>query len=191
MSQRPTSAWIRPLLLVLAVLFLVEAWIWRKMAPVIRWLAHLLPFEAVKQAIARYAKGLPPYAALLLFLCPLLLLEPVEGVALWAYAHKQWVLGSLCLLLVKLFGVGLMAFMFQVCEPQLLSIGWFARLAALFVRVKAWAEAEVAPVKQAIREGMARVRVWASTRFTGNSRLWHRIADLRRRMRKRDEAAGE
>ena len=189
--HRPAPAWLRPLLLVLAVLFLLEAWIWRTMAPVIAWIAHRLPFAKVKHAIARFAQGLPPYAALLLFLCPLLLLEPVEGVALWAYAHKQWVLGSLCLVVVKLFGVGLMAFMFQVCEPQLLSIGWFARLAGLFLRLKAWADAEVAPVKAALRQMMTRIRAALADRFSGDSRLWRRISELRRRILKQEGGPGQ
>lgn len=174
----------RPVLILLAFLFLVEAWLWRHMEPVVRWFADLIPFERFKHWVAERARRLPPYAALALFLSPLLLVEPLEGIAVWAYAHKHWIFGSLCLLAVKLIGVGVMAFLFAACEPQLLSIGWFARLVALFLKVKAWAEAEVEPVKAALRALRARVLA----EFQAHGGFGRRIAALRRRIFSRSRA---
>jgi hypothetical protein len=174
----------RPVLILLAFLFLVEAWLWRHMEPVVQWIADLIPFERFKHWVADKARRLPPYAALALFLSPLLLVEPLEGIAVWAYAHKHWIFGSLCLLAVKLIGVGVMAFLFAACEPQLLSIGWFARLVELFLKVKAWAEAEVEPVKAWLRAW--RVRVLADFQSSGG--FGRRIAALRRRIFSRNRA---
>ena len=169
----------RPLFILLALLFLLEAWIWRHMEPVVQWVANLLPFERLKALVARWARGLPAYGALALFLSPLLLAEPLEGIAVWAYAHHRWVLGSLSLLAVKLVGVGVMAFLFAACEEQLLSIGWFARVVALFLAIKHWAEAEVAPLK-------ARIAAWRAYMVArmraSRGGLWRRIALLRRWM---------
>ncbi|HQS49617.1 MAG TPA: hypothetical protein PK706_24765, partial [Xanthobacteraceae bacterium] len=167
---------LHPLFVVLAVVFLVEAWLWRKLAPMVRWCADLLPFEAFKAALSRWAHRLPPYGAFALFVVPLLLVEPLYVVALWAFAHERWMLGSVAVVMEKLVGVALMAFLFDVCRAQLLSIGWFARLFNWLVRVKNWAEAEVAPVKLRIQEMMARIRA-----ATPGGGIWLRVRALRRR----------
>ncbi len=173
--RRPTPPWLRPLLLVLAVLFLVEAWLWRHLGPLVRRCAQFIPFARLKAAVSRWAEQLPPYAALVLFLIPLLLVEPLNGVAVWAFAHRHWSVGVLCLVAEKLLGVGLMAFLYAACERQLRSIPWFARLVDWFLRLKAWAEAEVAPFK-------ARVVEWKHRLSGSGSLLARRIAALRRRI---------
>lgn len=171
--RRPPR-WARPLLVVLAALFLLEAWLWRRLGPVVDWCAALIPFARVKAAVARWARHLPPYGALVLFLIPLALVEPLNVVALWGFSHGHWTLGAASLLFEKLVGVGLMAFVYGACEERLLAIGWFSRLADLCVRAKAWAEAEVAPLKariRTVRESLAR-----------EAGLFARIAALRRRI---------
>lgn len=156
---RRSPAWARPLLVALAGLFLLEAWLWRRLGPLVDWCADHLPFARLKAQLASWARRLPPYGALLLFAVPVLLVEPLNGVALWAFSHHHWTLGAACLLFEKLVGVGLMAFVYGICEPQLRAIGWFSRLVDLCLKAKAWADREVAPLKarlRAIRERWAR-----------------------------------
>lgn len=172
-SRRPAPAWARPLLLVLAVLFLVEAWLWRRLGPVVRRCLEVIPFARLKRAVAAWAQRLPAYAALVLFLVPLLLVEPLNGVALWAFAHHHWSVGVACLVVEKLLGVGLMAFLYGACEPQLRSIPWFARVVDFLLRLKAWADAEVAPFKARVVELMHRL---------SGGGLMSRITALRRKI---------
>ncbi|MFG1464982.1 hypothetical protein V5F77_19035 [Xanthobacter sp. DSM 24535] len=174
-SARPGR--FHPLLVVLALLFLVEAWLWRHLAPAVQWCADRLPFAAFKATISRWAHRLPPYGAFFLFLIPLLLVEPLYIVALWAFSHHHWVLGTVAVLLEKLVGVALMAFLFDVCRAQLLSIGWFAWLFNWLVRIKTWAEAEVEPVKLRVHALMARIRA----ALPADGGFWQRVRALRRR----------
>lgn len=172
--RRPSPRWARPILICLAGLFLVEAWLWRRLGPLVERVARLIPFARLKRAVAMWAERLPPYAALVLFLLPLLMVEPLNGVAVWAFARHHWSVGVVCLVIEKLLGVGLMAFLYGACERQLRSISWFAAMVDFFLRLKAWAEAEVAPVKARIRAAMRRL--------AGGGGLMSRIAALRRRM---------
>lgn len=174
MSLSRRSPWLQPLLFVLAVLFLIEAWLWKHLGPAVRWLADLVPFRRVKQVVAGWAQALPPYAALALFVLPMLLAEPLYLAAAWAFTHHHWTLGIAFVAAEKLFVMGGLAFLYGVCEPQLRAIPWFSRLIDLFLRWKAWAEAEVAPFKLAVREAMQRL--------AGRGRMWQRIGALRRRI---------
>lgn len=186
---RPRSLWRRrlqrALLMVLAVGFLIEAWLWAKMAPVIRWVAGLLPFERLKQAIGHWAHRLPPYGALVLFVVPLILIEPINILALWFYAHKHFVLGSLCFLVAKLVGVGLMAFLFEACQAQLRAIGWFSRLCDIIIAANAWAHRLVEPYKAKVKAALVRLRQEAGRVFglgDRRSRFRRAVLDLRRRV---------
>lgn len=174
-APRHTRSALRPLFMVLALLFLWEAWLWEKAKPVVAWITGLLPFDAIKHAIAQWARRLPPYGALALFVVPLILIEPINILALWFFAHKDVVAGSLCFLVAKLVGVGLMAFLFEACRQQLRSIGWFARLCDWVLGINAWAHRLVDPYKQQLRAAFAE---WKSARGNG---FWRRVMDLRRR----------
>ncbi|WP_127091228.1 hypothetical protein [Aquabacter cavernae] len=171
---RRAPRWARPLLVVLAALFLLEAWLWRRLGPLVDWCAALIPFARLKAAIACWARRLPPYGALLLFLVPILLVEPLNLVALWGFSHHHWTLGAASLLFEKLVGVGLMAFVYGACEPQLRAINWFAWLVDVCLKAKAWADREVAPLKAYI----AGVRA----RMANGAGFLARVAALRRRI---------
>lgn len=174
MSASRRSTWLRPLFFCLAVLFLIEAWLWRHLGPVVRWCAELVPFRRVKEAVARWAQSLPPYGALALFAIPMVLAEPLYLAAAWAFTHHHWSFGVAFVVAEKLFVVGGLAFLFGVCEAQLRAIGWFSRLIDLFLHWKAWAEAEVEPFKQAVKDMMHRL--------AGSGSLGRHISALRRRM---------
>ncbi|GGF88266.1 hypothetical protein GCM10007301_55180 [Azorhizobium oxalatiphilum] len=161
--------------MVIALLFLIEAWLWAKTAPMVRWVIQHIPFERAKQALAEWARRLPPYGALVLFIVPLILIEPINILALWFYAHKQFVLGSLCFLVAKLVGVGLMAFLFEACREQLRSIRWFSRLIDWVIAANHWAHSLVEPYKQELKAAFA-----AWTKGKGNG-FWRRVMDIRRR----------
>lgn len=171
---RRAPRWARPLLFVLAALFLVEAWLWRRLGPLFERIARLIPFARLKALLALWARRLPPYGALLLFLIPVALVEPLNGVALWGFSHGHWTLGAVSLAVEKVVGVGLMAFVYGACEPQLQKIGWFAALVRLCVQAKAWADVQVEPLKvriRALRARLAREPGWSA-----------HIAALRRRV---------
>ncbi|MGB8578131.1 MAG: hypothetical protein WCD56_16410, partial [Pseudolabrys sp.] len=61
----------RPLWVILALLLLLEAWLWDHLEPIVARVVNLLPWSKIKIAVARWIEDLPPYAALVVFVVPL------------------------------------------------------------------------------------------------------------------------
>ena len=164
-----------PFLVLLALVFLFEAWLWTHLAPIVAWVVARIPLRAVKAKVAAAIEGLPPAATLVVFVVPVLLLLPLKFLGLWLLAHGYW-LGALGVLaLAKMVSLGVTAFIFDLTRPKLLQLAWFR---ALYERVMiwlAWAHALVDPVKH-------RVQTWLRMLSPGRSgRMLRLLARIRRR----------
>ncbi len=148
----------RPFLVLLAVLFLAEAWLWDRLGPLFRRAVAALPFERVKAALAERIDRLPPYAALALFLLPLALGVPIKCGELWLLTHHHWTAAVLAIVLAKFFGMGLFAFIFDCTRDKVLAIGWFAAAYRFVLRVYHAAHELVAPIKADIEAKIADLR---------------------------------
>lgn len=146
----------RSFLFFLAVLFLVEAWIWDYFAAAGRWLAARIPFATLKAAIARGVSYLPPYAALVLFAIPGLIVLPFKIGGLWLIARGHIIAGGFVFMAAKVAGVGVAAFLFELTRDKLMTLGWFARLYATVLVWRDWAHRLIDPFKAAMK---ARMRV--------------------------------
>ncbi|MCC6778723.1 MAG: hypothetical protein IT537_19205 [Hyphomicrobiales bacterium] len=166
----------RPFLILLALLFLLEAWLWEHLAPIVAAVVACIPLRAVKAFIAGFILRLPPAATLCVFVIPVLLLLPLKLAGLWLLGHGYW-LGALAVLaLAKLVSVGATAFIFDLTRPKLLQLAWFR---AIYDRILIWlglAHALIDPIK---RRAKAVMRVFAPRRAGRSLRLLMRI---RRRM---------
>lgn len=159
---------------VLAVLFLIEAWLWRHTEPLVEAIVRAIPLAHLKAAIAAGVNRLPPFVVLFVFAIPMAILLPFKLAALWLFAQGQFLLGAGVFVLAKLVGVAVAAFLFETCKPKLLQMAWFARLYAWFVRVWTWAHGIVDPIK-------ARIRAWAGRlRQRARSGFMRRFSWLRR-----------
>ena len=83
----------------------------------------LIPLRSVKAWVAGTIRMLPPAATLMVFLVPLLLLFPFKLLGLWLLAQKQWFAAGVVLVLAKLVGVAVTAFVFEATRPKLLLSG--------------------------------------------------------------------
>jgi hypothetical protein len=169
---------LRPLLVVLALLFLVEAWLWDHLAPLVARLVKVIAWDRLKARIARLVENLPPKATLLVFLIPFVLLLPFHLLELVLLAKHRWILAVVVAVLAKLFGVGVTAFVFDATRHKLLQIAWFKRMYDWLVRARDWAHAQVAPVKQRLRQYIWLLRPQRAGRFM------RRLIRLRRRMQR-------
>jgi hypothetical protein len=142
------------LLVVLAIVFLVEAWLWRHLGPVVETIVARIPLRRIKAAIANAIARLPPAATLVVFIVPILLLFPFKLLGLWFLAHKQWFAATVVLVLSKLVGVAVTAFVFEVTRPKLLQMAWFRWLYEHVLLWLEWAHGLVDPIKQRIRRMM-------------------------------------
>ena len=80
----------RPLWVILALLLLVEAWLWDHLEPIVARVVNLIPWGRVKVAVARWVEDLPPYAALFVFVVPLLVVLPVKFLEVYFIATANW-----------------------------------------------------------------------------------------------------
>jgi hypothetical protein len=142
------------LLVVLAIIFLVEAWLWRQLGPIVEAIVARIPLRRVKAAIARAIAKLPPAATLVVFVVPVILLFPFKLLGLWFLAHKQWFAATVVLVFAKLVGVAVTAFVFELTRPKLLRMAWFRWLYEHVLVWLAWARGLVDPIRQRIRRLM-------------------------------------
>ena len=61
--------WLRPLWVILALLFLLEAWLWDHLQPLVARVVNFVPWDTFKSRLARLIESLPPWAALLFSSC--------------------------------------------------------------------------------------------------------------------------
>jgi hypothetical protein len=172
-----------PLLVLLAIVFLIEAWLWRHLAPIVEALVAWIPLRAVKARIAGLIRKLPPFATLIVFLVPVAVLFPLKLVGLWLLAHKYWFGAATTLVLAKLVGVGVTAFVFQVTRPKLLQMAWFRWVYERVLGWLAWAHNLVAPIKERI------VRLLRLFRSEQGGRALRLLWRIRRRMSRERKAA--
>jgi hypothetical protein len=156
----------RPLLVLIAVLFLLEAWLWDRLAPLFGRLIAALPLESVKRRIAQRIESLPPYGALIVFLSPLSLGIPVKCLEVWLLMHHHWIVVIALFVAAKLVGVGLLAFVFDATREKLLSIRWFNAVYETTLRAYQLSQALVAPIKAEIKHRLAGLRGKAKGEFS-------------------------
>ncbi len=159
---------LKPLWILLALLFLFEAWLWEHLRPIVRWVVDLLAWDRLKARVAAWVEVLPPYATLLVFLIPIVLLFPIKLIGLWFLAQGYWLGAMATLGAAKVVSMGVTAFIFEVTRPKLLQLPWFARLYARVLVWLAWAHGLIDPIKE-------RMRAWARRMLTPIKR---RLASL-------------
>jgi hypothetical protein len=145
---------LHPLLILLALVFLVEAWLWNHLAPVVAWIVARLPLRQIKAAVAAWIERLPPAATLVVFIVPVLLLLPFKLLGLWLLAHGHWLDAIALLALAKLVGLGVTAFIFDLTRPKLLQLAWFRRLYDLVMLWLAWSHELIDPIKLRIESAL-------------------------------------
>jgi hypothetical protein len=152
--------WLFQWLIALVVLF--EEWGWE---PLARGMARLAQWPLIGWLERRIAR-LPPVLALVAFLTPGLMLLPIKLAALALVSHGHVFTGISVIVLAKLLGTALVARIFQLTQPALMQLAWFARVHGRWI---VWKETAVAQVRASrawrvgrwIRRGVVRrVRGW-------------------------------
>jgi hypothetical protein len=165
---------LRPLLIVVAIVFLFEAWLWSHLEPIVERIVARIPFRALKARLAAAIASLPPAATLVVFVVPVALLFPFKLLGLWLLAHKYFFAAGLVLVLAKLAGMGVTAFVFEATRPQLLRLTWFRWLYEHVLAWLAWARVRrQEPNRHETKPGNAQAR--------GQKRQHHHAGDDRGR----------
>src|SRR5512147_1363202 len=143
---------LQPIWVLLAIIFLIEAWLWDHLEPIVAWFVALIPLRAFKQWLADRVDTLSPAMTLIVFVVPVLPLFPLKLVGLWLLTHEYWMSAVFTILFAKFLGVGVTAFIFDVTRPKLLEMAWFERLYEFILALRAKAAALVDPIKARIVE---------------------------------------
>src|SRR5271156_6903214 len=145
---------LQPLWVLLAIIFLIEAWLWDHLEPIVAWAVSAIPLRTFKQWLADRVDTLSPAMTLIVFIVPVLPLFPLKLVGLWLLTHEYWMSAVFTILFAKLLGVGVTAFVFDVTRPKLLEMGWFEKLYDFIISLRAKATDLVDPIKRRILESL-------------------------------------
>jgi hypothetical protein len=145
---------LQPVWVLLAIVFLIEAWLWDHLEPIVAWFVALIPLRAFKQWLAERVDTLSPAMTLIVFIVPVIPLFPLKLVGFWLLTHEHWFSAVLTILFAKFLGVGVAAFIFDVTRPKLLEMEWFETLYEFIIALRAKANALVDPVKLRIRHAL-------------------------------------
>jgi hypothetical protein len=145
---------LQPVWVLLAIIFLIEAWLWDHLEPIVAWVVGLIPLRSFKQWLAERVDTLSPAMTLIVFIVPVIPLFPLKMVGLWLLTHEYWISAILTIIFAKFLGVGVAAFVFDVTRPKLLDMEWFEKLYDFVMGLRAKATALVDPVKARIMDLM-------------------------------------
>lgn len=147
-DKRPS----RLLALPLAVAFLLETWVWRWSAALVRALAGLLPWVRFRDAARLFINAAPAWIAVVLFGVPLLVAEGGAFVSVVTMATGHLVAGVALYMLMKMFALLLIPVIFEITREKLMTLPWFVWVYAKFETLHAMAARFVAPYRDRARE---------------------------------------
>jgi hypothetical protein len=165
---------LQPLWVLLALIFLIEAWLWDHLEPIVARVVAWIPLRAFKAWLAGHIDTLSPATTLIVFVAPVILLFPLKLAGLWLLANDYWGSAVVVLVLAKFLGLGVAAFIFDVTRPKLLQMAWFQKLHDWVMAMRAKAHAIVDPIKLRIKEAIGGAG--------GSSRLLRMIRQFRKRV---------
>ena len=145
---------LQPVWVLLAVIFLIEAWLWDHLEPIVAWVVALIPMRTFKQWLTERVDTLSPAMTLIVFIVPVIPLFPLKMAGLWLLTHEYWVSAILTIIFAKFLGVGVAAFVFDVTRPKLLEMDWFEKIYDFVMALRARAHALVDPIKRQIKDAL-------------------------------------
>jgi len=176
----------RTALLALAMAFLAGAWVWDGLAAAGRVVAALVPWERFKAGFAAVVDRLPAPLALLLFLIPFMIVEPLLVVATVAIAMGYVFWGAVAWIVLKTASIAVIPAIFDLTKRRLMTMPWFVRAFDRVMAFHHYADRIVAPYKNAARALAAR---WRARAVSLMQRQTHGTAQRAARLAARRRAA--
>ncbi len=146
----------------LAILLIIEEWLWDGLNALGHKLIKSLRLESFEYWLSQRT----PYQALLAFSIPLMIVTPLNIIAISLLARGMILQGLLMEVLVKLLATLLVARVFALTKPQLLSFSFLHKLYLTITQWLKWAHDKVvdAPIyiwaKQFKLETKEKLKAW-------------------------------
>ncbi|CAG1022421.1 hypothetical protein IVG45_03165 [Methylomonas sp. LL1] len=131
------------LLSILAIILIIEEWLWDALSAFGHVLIRLLHLEVVE----RWLSQASPHVALMAFTIPLLIVTPINLAAFALLAHGLILQGVLLEIVAKLLGTLLVSRVFALTKPQLLTFRVLAFVYATIRRWLRWAHQKITETK--------------------------------------------
>lgn len=175
-----------PLIVLAALLMWVEEWLWEHLKVLTAWVAKFPLFKWSERLIQR----LPAYPTMAVFLIPGAVLFPVKLGAVWLMTHGQVLLGIGVIVAAKVVGTAVVARLYVICQPKLMTIGWFARLHDWLTatRDRLYSAIRAMPLYQATRAKLSAIKQTVSRMLhvmRGRRGIGARWRAIRRWLRRR------
>lgn len=148
------------LLSLLAILLIFEEWLWDGLSFFGHWLIAHLHLKGVEQWLSQTS----PIVALIAFSIPLLIVTPINLIAIGLLAHGLILQGIALEIVAKLLGTVLIARVFALTKPQLLTFSFIRFIYNTITRWLYWAHEKV--VQTSIYQWSKRLKADIKTRFS-------------------------
>jgi hypothetical protein len=159
----------RALLLLLALAFLFETWIWDRVVAAAQCFATLINWAAIRVALRRVIDRLPVWVALMLFGVPFIVAEGGAFLCVLVAATGHVVAGAVGYVAIKIGGFGLLAPIFDLTKPKLMTLPGFAFIYDKALVFHHFALGLVAPYRAAARKLAGELFARARALWTGRS----------------------
>ena len=145
-----------PLIVLAALLMWIEELLWESLKVLTAWVAKFPLFKWAERLIQR----LPPYPTMAVFLLPGAVLFPVKLGAVWLMTHGHVLPGIGVIVAAKVVGTAVVARLYVICQPKLMTIGWFARLHdwLTVTRDRLYSAIKAMPLYQATRAKLSAIK---------------------------------
>src|SRR5436305_2569337 len=98
---------LQPIWVLLAIIFLIEAWLWDHLEPIVAWFVALIPMRAFKQWLPERVDTLSPAQTLIVSIVPVIPLFQLQLVGFWLLAHEHWLSAVLTIIFPTFLAVDL------------------------------------------------------------------------------------
>jgi len=170
----------------LAIIFLIENWLWEHVRDWLATLCRRIGLERFEPWLKTFVASLSPLATLLLFGVPALAILPFKIIAVALIARGKITAGLVSIFLAKTLALGVTSYLFAICRSKLLQIHWFKRFYVLMLTIRAWARDIIAPVKAQLKQYVAMLRTTATSRSGQIMEAFlHKCARLRANVKKK------
>jgi len=115
--------------------------------------------------------GLPPWAALAVFVAPSALVLPVKLAAVWFALQGKFILAAASVAIGKIVATALVARLYKVLRPTLLRLSWYLRAETWLFdwRDRLYAFVRALPAWQAAKALVRRAKVWLVQLVSGTA----------------------
>jgi hypothetical protein len=173
----------KPVWFLLALLFLLEAWLWDLFVPPIRALIERIGWQHIKERLGLWLVSLPHWLIVLIFVLPDTILFPVKLGGLWLVARGHVVIGTGIFVAAKTLSLGITVLLFELCRARLLELLWFRWIYEKIEAARLWAQTQTEPIKRELRDLIQNLRSRLAPTRSHILRMMERLRDKMRRKR--------